>query len=422
VSLALPTIGGLAQQGQTLTATTGSWSNSPTSYAYQWQNCRTTCTDISGATESSYTLQSLDVGDTVDVVVTAANAAGSSAATSAPTLAIASGGVAPALVSEPVISGTVATGDTLTTTNGSWTGSPTSYTYQWQDCGTDGTGCSDISGATNSTYLVQPGDAGHTIEALVTATNGAGSSSPAGAPIVPLVDNFTGSTIDSNVWHVMNQQGDTSNNEVECFLPSQTTEAGGELTETLMYADPFTCPPGTPDSTNPLVWKSGAVEEIGTAFQYGTITVSAEMAGGDGWPAVWLLGAACQGPTSWLTGTPPSTGAFYCPWPEDASDAAEIDIAEFIGNDGLGNTVFNSSGTGGGPLCQTPVPSYSTAFHTYQLIWTATSLTWSMDGSTTCTNTTDVPTHPMFLIIDTAQIGGGTTGGSTVVDYVHVSH
>src|SRR5437763_16015482 len=34
-----PTISGTPQQGQTLTATTGSWTSNPSSYAYQWLDC-----------------------------------------------------------------------------------------------------------------------------------------------------------------------------------------------------------------------------------------------------------------------------------------------------------------------------------------------------------------------------------------------
>jgi hypothetical protein len=85
-----PTIAGSAEQGQTLTASPGSWTNSPSSYAYQWQRCTSSsgCGDIGGATGQSYTAQSADVGDTLDVVVTASNAGGSASATSAPTQAV----------------------------------------------------------------------------------------------------------------------------------------------------------------------------------------------------------------------------------------------------------------------------------------------------------------------------------------------
>ncbi len=85
-----PTISGTAQQGDALTAGNGSWSNSPTSYTYQWQDCTSasSCSNISGATSSTYTLQSTDVGKTVDVVVTATNAGGSGSATSAQTATV----------------------------------------------------------------------------------------------------------------------------------------------------------------------------------------------------------------------------------------------------------------------------------------------------------------------------------------------
>ena len=90
----LPTITGTAQQGQTLTASNGSWSNSPTSYAYQWQDCTssTSCSNITGATSSAYALQSSDVGKTIDVVVTATNGGGSTPATSAQTAGVTSSG------------------------------------------------------------------------------------------------------------------------------------------------------------------------------------------------------------------------------------------------------------------------------------------------------------------------------------------
>ncbi|GAC1439856.1 MAG: hypothetical protein NVSMB51_18340 [Solirubrobacteraceae bacterium] len=75
----LPAISGSPVQGQTLTASAGSWSNSPTSYAYQWNRCVSSCSPIPGAASASYLLSSSDVNATITVSVTATNAAGSSA-------------------------------------------------------------------------------------------------------------------------------------------------------------------------------------------------------------------------------------------------------------------------------------------------------------------------------------------------------
>ena len=85
----LPTVTGVAQQGQTLTVSNGIWTNSPTSYAYQWNRCTSTCTSISGANSSSYVATASDVGDTLDATVIAANAGGPGpAATSAATATV----------------------------------------------------------------------------------------------------------------------------------------------------------------------------------------------------------------------------------------------------------------------------------------------------------------------------------------------
>jgi hypothetical protein len=82
---AQPTISGTTQQGQKLTADPGTWTGSPT-YSYEWQDCTSAgCTNISGATGSTYTLQASDVGKTVDVIVTGMNAGGTASATSAET-------------------------------------------------------------------------------------------------------------------------------------------------------------------------------------------------------------------------------------------------------------------------------------------------------------------------------------------------
>lgn len=83
------------------------------------------------------------------------------------------GGIgAPVNTVAPVVSGTTIVGNTLSTTNGTWVNSPTSYTYQWQRNGT-----TNIGGATSSTYVLTTSDIGSTINCRVTATNSVGSTS-----------------------------------------------------------------------------------------------------------------------------------------------------------------------------------------------------------------------------------------------------
>ena len=88
----LPVVSGTAQEGLTLSASSGSWSGTaPISYAYQWRRCDSAggaCVDV-GGNASSYALTGADVGSRMRVVVTASNGAGSSSATSAATAVVA---------------------------------------------------------------------------------------------------------------------------------------------------------------------------------------------------------------------------------------------------------------------------------------------------------------------------------------------
>jgi hypothetical protein len=189
---ALPAISGTAQAGSTLTASNGSWSGSPTSYAYQWQRCDTSggaCAALSGATAGTYALGAGDVGATMRVRVTATNATGSTAATSNPTPVVAAAPPPPAAPSNtalPAISGTTVSGNSLAASSGSWSGSPTSYAYQWQRCNSSGGSCSALSGATAGSYLLGAADVGTTMRVRVTATNATGSTA-ATSNATPLV-------------------------------------------------------------------------------------------------------------------------------------------------------------------------------------------------------------------------------------------
>ncbi len=67
--------------GDTLTASTGQWSNSPTGFEFRWRHCKNNvCTRV--AIAPSYTVTASDVGYRIEVRVFASNAQGTGTATS----------------------------------------------------------------------------------------------------------------------------------------------------------------------------------------------------------------------------------------------------------------------------------------------------------------------------------------------------
>lgn len=168
-----PVISGNAAVGETLSATHGTWTGSPTSYLHQWYRGET---PISGATGATYLLTEADDGETIPVVVTAANGAGSNSATS-----VGVGPVTPAPTavplnaSLPVITGTATVGQVLGLSNGVWTNGPTGYAKQWLRGG------SPISGEIGGTYLLTDADEGADIGGSVIASNAVGAGTAAEA-------------------------------------------------------------------------------------------------------------------------------------------------------------------------------------------------------------------------------------------------
>jgi len=71
----------------------------------------------------------------------------------------------------PVVTGQFYVGQLLTTTNGTWSNSPTGYTYQWRKDGVP------ISGATSNTFLLTIAEVDAYVDCRVTATNVNGSTS-----------------------------------------------------------------------------------------------------------------------------------------------------------------------------------------------------------------------------------------------------
>lgn len=74
-----PTATGQRKAGNELTCSTGSWTNDPTSYTYQWYRNGTL---LAGFTGPTYALGTLDEGTTLTCTVTASNAAGQASAMS----------------------------------------------------------------------------------------------------------------------------------------------------------------------------------------------------------------------------------------------------------------------------------------------------------------------------------------------------
>ena len=175
-----PAISGTVQVGETLTANTSGIADadglSNVQYEYQWL---ADDSDISGATNATYTLADTDEGKVIKVEVSFTDDEGNAESlTSAATDAVAAGSTpnSPA-TGAPTISGTASgtaqVGETLTANTSGIADadglSNVQYEYQWL------ADDAEIAGATNATYTLAAEDEGKAIKVEVTFTDDAGN-------------------------------------------------------------------------------------------------------------------------------------------------------------------------------------------------------------------------------------------------------
>ena len=165
VNTVTPAISGTASVGNTLNASTGTWTDAdgdiPT-YSYQWKRGTTNV----GTNSPTYTLTSADVHASITIVVTANDGfTGSSTGTSLPTTV---SNAAPINTVAPAIGGTALVGNILSASTGTWTdadGDTPTYSYQWKR------GTTNV-GINAATYTLGSADAHSNITVVVTANDG----------------------------------------------------------------------------------------------------------------------------------------------------------------------------------------------------------------------------------------------------------
>lgn len=157
-----PSISSGSSVGSTLTASTGAWSPTPTSFTYQWTRDGYA---ITGATSSIYTVVGDDYGSYVSVIVTAYKTGYVTTTKDSYYYSrnYISGQANFSNVSQPTISGSAQVGETLSANVSGWdTG--VKFSYQWYDDGYS------IYGETGQTFFIRSYYKGSQISVKVTGT------------------------------------------------------------------------------------------------------------------------------------------------------------------------------------------------------------------------------------------------------------
>jgi uncharacterized repeat protein (TIGR02543 family) len=143
-----PTITGSAMVGSLLTVDPGTWSPVPTTYTYQWFR---NGVEIAGATGATRVVTADDYGNSLVVRVWGTSTGYVTANAYSPSRRIGTGVF---VKSDPLITGSASVGSQLSADVGTWSPTPTTFTYQWFRNGVA------IPGSTGATHDVTVDDYG----------------------------------------------------------------------------------------------------------------------------------------------------------------------------------------------------------------------------------------------------------------------
>jgi len=345
-------ISGTAEVGQTLRANTTNLNGSGTIF-YQWKRGGTA---IYGETDSTYVVQTADVGSTITVTVTRSENYGS--VTSAQTITVTDPRL-PQLTGTVSISGTAQVGQTLTANTANLGGSGT-ISYQWSRGG------NNISGATGNTYVVQAADAGSTIIVTVNRDGYSGSviSNATATIIFPILTGTVsitgtaqvGQTLSANTTSLggsgtISYQWNRGETAISGATSStyiiQTVDSGSNITVTVTRSGNSGSITSTPVSVISVLafnkTVSGSITEKNTGNRYmitlelpGTLSVSLASPGGtsalpnNSIDMKWFNSSGTQ-----IKGT---SGGLTFPYNDYMDLETGTYYIEIIGRTGVGNT------------------------------------------------------------------------------------
>jgi len=193
----------LAVTSNTGTSVTMTWAASQDNVGVTGYNMFVGRSKVASTPGTSYVFSGLSCGTVYTLGVQAYDATGNRSGTakiSATTASCTPAPMpAPVDTAPPTVSGSPLVGSALKASTGSWSGSPTTYSYQWRRCDSSGNSCGNITGAGTSSYTPTSSDQGDTVRVIVIATNGGGTSSATSAQTSPVADGSGGSS-DSPSW------------------------------------------------------------------------------------------------------------------------------------------------------------------------------------------------------------------------------
>lgn len=230
-------------------------------------------------------------------------------------------------------------------------------------------------------------------------------------------DEFNGTKLDASKWHNEGAtgRGGYGNEELQDYEMDYCEVKDGSL----IIKPQFEYNPRTKKVLDKQIYSTKLWTKDKYSFTYGKVEFRAKMPKGKGtWAACWMLGNQSN----------------YGSWPK----CGEIDVLETTSDwtktiipQSIHCTRFNGMPTSSGNKYKhTTVPTATTEYHTYGIIWTATEITFTIDGRETWTYNPNkyVATgsgtsnkdiwpfdKPFYLILNCAV--GGTLGGDVGTDF-----